>query len=91
VLIVGPRMICDPLAMDSSPISRPHSCSSSVSQVAPRAVAQGKQAAGTPLKNRVPRTPLGPSDIRRVGMFRRGTEAVCQKSIPVALTLVPVS
>jgi hypothetical protein len=44
---------------------------------------QGKQAAGTPLKNRVPRTPFGPS-VRRIDLtFRRGIDAVCQKSTPV--------
>jgi hypothetical protein len=44
---------------------------------------QGKQAAGTPLKKRVPRTPLGPS-VKRIDLtFRRCTGAVCQKSIPV--------
>ena len=43
---------------------------------------QGKQAAGTPLKKRVPRTPFGPSDKRIDLTFRRGTGAVCQKSIP---------
>ena len=44
---------------------------------------QGKQAAGTPLKKRVPRTPSGPS-VKRIDLtFRRLTGAVCQKSIPV--------
>jgi len=43
---------------------------------------QGKQAAGTPLKNLVPLTPLGPSDMRTEGTPRRGTAFVCQKSMP---------
>ena len=53
-----------------------------MSQVAPRAVEQGKHAAGMPLKKRVPRTPLGPSEVRREGMLSRCIEAVRQKSIP---------
>jgi hypothetical protein len=43
---------------------------------------QGRQAAGTPLKNRVPRTPLGPSESRIDGTLSRCTGAVCQKSMP---------
>lgn len=82
MLMVGPRRTCAPLALASSPSNRPSFSSSSVSHVAPRPVAQGRQAAGTPLKNRVPRTPFGPSEVRRAGMFKRGTEAVCQKSTP---------
>lgn len=38
-------------------------------KVAPRAVPQGKQAALMPLKNLVPRTPLGPSESRIEGML----------------------
>ena len=43
---------------------------------------QGKHAAGTPLKNLVPRTPLGPSEVLIAGMPRRGIPAKCQKSVP---------
>jgi hypothetical protein len=57
----------------------------SASQVAPSAVPHGKQAAGMPSKNLVPRTPLGPSDMRTEGIFSRGTGAVCQKSIPFSI------
>lgn len=35
-----------------------------------------------PLKNRVPRTPLGPSVTRMEGMPCSGIAWVCQKSIP---------
>jgi hypothetical protein len=55
---------------------------SSTFQVDPRAVEHGKHAAGTPLKKRVPRTPLGPSEHRMAGMLRRGMGTVCQKSAP---------
>ena len=54
-----------------------------MSHVAPRAVPQGKQAAGMPLKNRVPRTPLGPSVTRMEGIPCSGIAWVCQKSIPI--------
>ena len=50
--------------------------------VAPSAVPHGKHAAGTPLKNLVPRTPLGPSDNRSDGTPCCGSPLVCQKSIP---------
>lgn len=80
--------MCVPFAIASSPINAPTSDSSSVSQVAPSAVAQGKHAAGIPLKKRVPRTPFGPSDMRSAGMFRRGTDSVCQKSWPSGMRLV---
>lgn len=53
-----------------------------MSHVEARAVPHGKQAAGFPLKNLVPRTPLGPSVQRREGTERRGIAFVCQKSIP---------
>jgi hypothetical protein len=43
---------------------------------------QGRHAAGTPWKNRVPLTPLGPSEVRSAGIPRRGTPAKCQKSVP---------
>ena len=43
------------------------------------------QAAGTPLKMRVPRTPFGPSDVRKAGTFSRGIGTVCQKSEPESL------
>lgn len=42
----------------------------------------GKQAAGTPLKNLVPRTPLGPSDVLRAGIPCSCRAFVCQKSTP---------
>lgn len=71
-----------PFATASSASSCPTWCRSSVSQVAPRAVEHGKHAAGTPLKKRVPRTPLGPSEVRREGMSSRFMAAVCQKSVP---------
>jgi hypothetical protein len=52
-------------------------------KVEPREVPQGKQAAGVPLKNLVPLTPLGPSERRRAGMPCLGRAFVCQKSVPV--------
>lgn len=54
--------------------------------MAPSAVAQGRHAAGVPLKVEVPRTPLGPSDVRIEGTPSRGIDAVCQKSLPVNLS-----
>lgn len=54
-----------------------------MSKVAPRAVAHGRQPAGVPLKKRVPRTPLGPSDVRIDGTPSRGIGTVCQKSLPI--------
>lgn len=35
-----------------------------------------------PLKKRVPRTPLGPSEVLSAGIPSLGTAAVCQKSVP---------
>lgn len=46
------------------------------------ALPHGKHAAGTPSKNLVPLTPLGPSVVRIAGMPSLCTEAVCQKSVP---------
>lgn len=54
-----------------------------MSHVAPRAVPQGKQAAVTPLKNLVPRTPLGPSETRIEGTPCLGRGTVCHQSCPV--------
>jgi hypothetical protein len=54
-----------------------------VSQVAPKPVPQGKQAAGMPLKKRMPRMPLGPSETRMEGMAYSGMALVLQKSIPI--------
>ena len=45
-------------------------------------IPQGRQAAGTPSKKRVPLTPLGPSVVRIVGIPSLCTDAVCQKSVP---------
>jgi hypothetical protein len=45
-------------------------------------IPQGKQAAGTPSKKRVPLTPLGPSVVRIAGIPSLCTDAVCQKSVP---------
>jgi hypothetical protein len=67
IFIVGPRITCAPFALLSCPITMPALCKRSVSHVAPRAVPQGKHAAVTPLKNLVPRTPLGPSETRIAG------------------------
>lgn len=82
MLIVGPSSIDAPLALASCPSNRPIELIRSVSNVAPSAVPQGRQAAGVPLKNRIPRTPLGPSDARIEGTPRRGIEFVCQESLP---------
>lgn len=79
---VGPSRTCAPFAMASWPIRWPACWRSGALKVAPRAVPQGKQAEGTPLKKRVPRTPLGPSERRIEGMLSRGMGFVCQKSIP---------
>ena len=84
MLMVGPRRICTPLALASSPSNRPTDRSKSLSKVAPKAVEQGRQAAGTPLKIEVPRIPFGPSDVRRAGILSRGMGTVCQKSEPMS-------
>jgi len=82
IFIVGPQMTRAPFALASSPIRRPASSKSFWSNVLPRAVPQGKQAAGTLLKAFVPRTPLGPSERRNEGTLWSGRPCVCQKSIP---------
>ena len=51
-----------------------------MSQVAPRPVPQGKQAAGVLSKNLVPRTPFGPSETRIEGIPRRSMGVVCHMS-----------
>ena len=84
MLTVGPRITDAPFAMDSAPCSAPPFWMRSISQVAPSPVPHGRQAAGTPLKNLVPRTPFGPSETRIEGTPRREMGAVCQKSIPTA-------
>ena len=58
-----------------------------MSQVAPRAVPQGKQAAFTPLKNFVPLTPFGPSDTRIAGMPCFGMATVCHQSEPAPISM----
>ena len=45
-------------------------------------IPQGRQAAGTPSKKRVPLTPFGPSVVRIAGIPSLCTDAVCQKSVP---------
>lgn len=58
-----------------------------MSNVAPMAVPEGKHAAGTPSKNRVPRRPLGPSErrIERIPSREMSVvcQVVCQKSFPI--------
>ena len=80
--MVGASSTWAPLALASSPSSRPTLRSSSGLNVAPRAVAQGRHADGVPLKNVFPRTPFGPSDVRMEGIPNRGMGTVCQKSLP---------
>ncbi len=82
MLIVGASSIWAPLALASSPRNLPTFRSSVVLKVAPRAVPQGRHAAGLPLKNVLPRTPLGPSERRNAGTPSRGIGTVCQKSLP---------
>lgn len=82
MFIVGPSQQCAPFAMHSSPNSFPAWYISSRSQVAPKAVPQGKHAAGMPAKNFVPRIPLGPSVARIEGTWNSGIGCVCQKLIP---------
>lgn len=82
MLIVGPRMQWAPLARASSPMAAPAARRSGRLKVAPRAVPHGKQAAGMPLKKRVPRTPLGPSVTRMEGMEWAGRGWVCHMSMP---------
>jgi hypothetical protein len=53
-----------------------------MSKVEPIAVPFGRQAEGTESKNRVPRTPFGPSESRIEGMPSLGIGTVCQKSLP---------
>ena len=67
----------------SRPMAAPTSRTSSGSQVAPRAVPQGKQADVVPTKFE-PRAPLGPSVTLMRGMPTRGTGVVCQASEPAA-------
>lgn len=82
MLIVGPRRTWAPFACASSESSRPRRVTRSVSNVAPRAVPQGRQAEGVLSKKCVPRTPLGPSE-RRIGfMPRRSMVAVCHHPAP---------
>lgn len=83
MLMVGPRITCAPFAFASSARRWPISIARSRSNVAPIAVPQGRHAAGTLLKNRVPRTPLGPSETRIEGIPSLGIGTVCQKSSPV--------
>lgn len=58
-----------------------------VSKVAPMAVPQGKHAEGVLPKKCVPRMPLGPSEVRMEGIFRRGMSCVCQKSLPIVVSV----
>jgi hypothetical protein len=69
--------------MHSSPKSFPALFNSDLSQVAASAVPHGKQAAGTPAKNFVPRMPFGPSVKRMDGTLCLGMGNVCQKSTPI--------
>ena len=82
ILTVGPRRKCAPFTLVSAPIRAPAVRGRSQSQVAARAVPQGKQAALAPLKALVPRTPLGPSEFRMDGMRSLGIFCVCQWSMP---------
>ena len=51
-----------------------------LSNEAARPVPQGKHDDGTPLKKLRPRTPLGPSEVRRDGMPSSGESSNVQKS-----------
>lgn len=82
IFIVGPSQQLTPFAEHSFPSKIPASFRSSMSQVAPSAVPHGRHAAGTLLKNLVPRMPFGPSLVRIEGTLNLGSGLVCQKSIP---------
>ena len=82
MLAVGPSQQCTDLAIHSCPIRTPACSRSSQSQVAASPVPQGRDAAGTPLKNLSPRMPLGPSLSRISGTSNRGSGCVAQNLPP---------
>src|ERR1022692_1056724 len=62
-LIVGPSSTSTPLLLASAPSAAASSCTSPVSQVAPRADGQGRLEDGLRSSLTTPRTPAGPSDV----------------------------
>lgn len=72
---LGPRQIAAPLLIASLAMAAPTSFNKLTSKVAPSAEAEGKQFAGTPLKNRVPRIPYPRREaIRLISFVRKARE-----------------
>ena len=79
MLMVGPKRTSTPFTFASFPNSCPSSLTSSIFHVDPTDIAHGKHADDLP-DFPSPLTPLGPSDILRLGMFNLSILWVYQAS-----------